>query len=53
MMKKTYTTKKLVSPEEYKIKISELRKKVSSLQKQRNNLLEIYPNKDQKLETNF
>ena len=32
--------KKLISPEEYKKKVTELRGKVSSLQKERNNLLE-------------
>ena len=40
MKKKNYSTKKLISPEEYKKKVSELRAKVSSLQKERNTLIE-------------
>ena len=38
--KKIIQQKKLISPEEYKKKVTELRNKVSSLQKNRNNLLE-------------
>ena len=36
---KNYSTKKLITPEEYKKKVEELRVKVSSLQKERNKLL--------------
>jgi outer membrane protein len=38
--KKIIQQKKLISPEEYKKKVADLRNKVSSLQKERNNLLE-------------
>ena len=38
--KENNTTKKVLSPEEYKKKVNELRTKVSSLQKERNTLLE-------------
>ena len=37
--KKIIQQKKIISPEEYKKKVSNLRKSVSSLQKERNNLL--------------
>ena len=42
--KKGYPTKKIISSEEYKKKVSDLRKKVSSLQKERNKLLETVAN---------
>ena len=38
--KKLIQQKKIISPEAYKDKVTELRKKVSSLQKERNILLE-------------
>ena len=37
---KNNSTKKIISSDEYKIKVSELRKKVSALQKERENLLQ-------------
>ena len=37
---KNYSTKKLISPEDYKKQVSELRKKVSALQNERSKLLE-------------
>ena len=38
--KRLFNKKKLISAEEYKKKVTELRKKVSSLQKERNKLLD-------------
>ncbi len=46
--KKIVQQKKLITPEEYKKKVQELRNKVSSLQKERNNLLESVAKKRKK-----
>ena len=42
--KKIIQQKKIISPEEYKKKVTDLRTKVSSLQKERNTLLESVAN---------
>ena len=51
--KKIIQQKKIISAEEYKKKIADLRIKVTSLQKDRNKLLETISRKKKKLDQNF